>query len=66
VKHVCETRNAGSDRHLNLRKDESDGEKENIVERDSPRNLRNQAEVLEKKFIQVILTDLYERPFSGQ
>ncbi|ESU34266.1 hypothetical protein G3A_02010 [Bacillus sp. 17376] len=49
--------------HL-AKKDESDGEQENIVERDSPRNLRNQAEVLEKKFIQVILADLYERPFK--
>lgn len=49
--------------HL-ARKDELDGNKENIIERESPRNLRNQAEVLEKKFIQVILADLYERPFK--
>ncbi|MCA1031329.1 hypothetical protein LCL95_09855 [Bacillus timonensis] len=47
--------------HL-ARKDESDENEEINVEKESPRNLRNQTEVLEKKFIQVILADLYERP----
>ncbi|WP_059283554.1 hypothetical protein [Bacillus coahuilensis] len=34
------------------------------MERDSPLNLRNQLEQFEKKFIQVILADLYESPFK--
>ncbi|MCM3386851.1 hypothetical protein M3649_01745 [Ureibacillus chungkukjangi] len=49
--------------HL-ARKDESDGNKENTVERDSPMNLRMQIEELEKKFRQVILADLYESPYK--
>nr|WP_144925163.1 hypothetical protein [Paenibacillus bovis] len=49
--------------HL-ARKDQSDGNKENIVERDSPMNLRMQIEELEKKFRQVILADLYESPYK--
>ena len=49
--------------HL-ARKDESDGNKENTVERDSPQNLRIQMEELEKKFRQVILADLYESPYK--
>jgi transcriptional regulator with XRE-family HTH domain len=49
--------------HL-IRKDDSDGKRESVIDRDSPRNIRNQAEVLEKKFIQVILADLYERSFK--
>lgn len=49
--------------HL-ARKDESDGNKENIVERDSPMNLRMKIEELEKKFRQVILADLYESPYK--
>lgn len=49
--------------HL-ARKDESDENKENSVERDSPFNLRMKMEDLEKKFIQVILADLYESPYK--
>lgn len=49
--------------HL-ARKDESDGNKENTVERDSPQNLRMQMEELEKRFRQVILADLYESPYK--
>ena len=49
--------------HL-ARKDESAGNKENIVERDSPMNLRMQREELERKFRQVLLAELYESPFK--
>src|SRR5690606_177136 len=49
--------------HL-ARKDESDGNKENTVERDSPKNFRIQMEELEKKFRQVILADVYEIPYK--
>lgn len=49
--------------HL-AREGESDGNKEKIVERDSPMNLRMQREEQERKFKQVILADLYESPFK--
>lgn len=49
--------------HL-ARKDDTDRSKDNGIESDSPMNFRRQMEELEKKFIQVILADLYESPFK--
>lgn len=49
--------------HL-ARKDDSDGNRESVVDRDSPMNFRSQMDELEKKFIQVILADLYESPLK--
>lgn len=49
--------------HL-ARKDESEGNRESVVDRDSPMNFRRQIEELEKRFKQVILGDLYESPFK--
>lgn len=50
--------------HLARKDNTTEGDKENEVERDSPMNFRRQREELEKKFIQVILADLYEKPFK--
>ncbi|MBH9967915.1 hypothetical protein [[Bacillus] enclensis] len=49
--------------HL-ARNNESGGNREGGVVKDSPLNFRKQREELEKKFIQVILADLYEKPFK--
>lgn len=49
--------------HL-ARKDELDGNRESVVDRDSPMNFRMQIEEFEKKFKQVILGELYESPFK--
>ncbi|MBW8351714.1 helix-turn-helix domain-containing protein [Bacillus sp. IITD106] len=49
--------------HL-ARKDDTDINSENGVERHSPMDFRERMEQLKKKFIQVILADLYEKPFK--
>ncbi|MFC0475730.1 hypothetical protein ACFFHF_10800 [Robertmurraya beringensis] len=49
--------------HL-ARKDESDENRNGGVEKYSPMNFREQMEELERKFLQVILADLFERPFK--
>ncbi|MFZ3577530.1 hypothetical protein [Virgibacillus sp. DJP39] len=46
------------------RRDDTDENDKSRMERDSPMNLRYQMEELKKKFIQVILADLYDRPFK--
>lgn len=49
--------------HL-ARNEDMDENKEGRVVRDSPMNYRKQREEFNKKFIQVILADLYEKPFK--
>lgn len=49
--------------HL-ARRDDVDENRDNGIERDSPMNFRRQMDELEKKFIQVILADLYESPYK--
>ena len=46
------------------RQADNDGNKESVVDRDSPMNFRRQIEELEKKFRQVLLAELYESPFK--
>lgn len=43
---------------------DTDENREKEVERDSPRNFRIQLDELKRKFIQVILADLYDKPFK--
>ncbi|MFC4354215.1 hypothetical protein ACFO0S_03900 [Chryseomicrobium palamuruense] len=47
-----------------LARNEVDENREVVVERESPMNIRHRMNELEKRFIQVILADLYERPFK--
>jgi transcriptional regulator with XRE-family HTH domain len=47
-----------------LARNEVDENREVVVERESPMNIRHRMNELEKRFMQVILADLYERPFK--
>ena len=49
--------------HL-ARQADNDENRESVVDRDSPINYRKRREELNKKFIQIILADLYEKPFK--
>lgn len=49
--------------HL-ARRDDSNEHETIEVREDSPTNFRNQMELIEKRFMQIILADLYDKPFE--